>query len=553
LRLIRLALTWLGRKGVLFLLLVAALLLWQAREPIGGFFDVGDQSSEPVDRRAVSLQTAATEIARQRGTLEASLQQAAAEAKGSSIAELRRELRRASEKRQQLTSSRRSDWQQAHSLATFDREAIVADRTRELEIEALERKIAGLQTVLAAASRTAAAREEAESALRSCRQARARLKQFDEDHVLRRGLRQALTQDRTRLAGQAQDSCVAARDASRRLLTIETVDLDANWNSRLSDHTADLLERAAKEKLAAENTLRARFDRLWREWSLDQVLWTAAGLLLVMILLPYAIRLLFYLVLAPLAERRGSIRLRVPGGAGTPLPRTERSAPSVAVRLSKDEELLVRQGYLQSSSLEGDKATRWLLDWRHPLSSLASGLWFLTRIRGEGQVTIVSAVHDPFAEVASVSLPEGASCVLQPRALAAVATPLARPLRVTSHWRLFSLNAWLTLQLRYLVFHGPARLVLKGGRGVRLEQAEEGRMFGQDQLIGFSANLAYSVKRSETFWPYFLGREPLFKDRVEAGMGLLIIEEAPLAGRSGAAGRRGLEGALDASLKAVGL
>jgi hypothetical protein len=225
----------------------------------------------------------------------------------------------------------------------------------------------------------------------------------------------------------------------------------------------------------------------------------------------------------------------------------------VAVRLSKDEELLVRQGYLQSSSLEGDKATRWLLDWRHPLSSLASGLWFLTRIRGEGQVTIVSAVHDPFAEVASVSLPEGASCVLQPRALAAVATPLARPLRVTSHWRLFSLNAWLTLQLRYLVFHGPARLVLKGGRGVRLEQAEEGRMFGQDQLIGFSANLAYSVKRSETFWPYFLGREPLFKDRVEAGMGLLIIEEAPLAGRSGAAGRRGLEGALDASLKAVGL
>jgi uncharacterized protein (AIM24 family) len=538
---------------MLFLLLVAALLLWQAREPIGGLFGIGDRSSEARDQGAVALQTAANEISRRRGALEASLKQAAIEAKRASVAELRRELRQARDQREQLASARRSGWQQAHSLATFDQEAIVADRTRELQLEVLERKIAGLQTALAAASRTAGVREEAESALRSCRKARARLKQFDEDHVFRRELRQALTQERTRLAGQAQDSCVAARNASRRLLTVQDADHEAGWDSRLSDDTEDLLKRAAMESVAAQNTLDARFDRFWQEWRVEQVLWTAAGLLLVMILLPYAIRLLFYYVLAPLAERRGSIRLRVPGSPCMPLLPAERSAPSVAVRLSKDEELLVRQGYLQSSSLDGDKATRWLLDWRHPLSSLASGLWFLTRIRGEGQVTIISAVQDPFAEVVSVGLPEGASCVLQPRALAAVATPLSRSLRVTSDWRLFSLNAWLTLQLRYIVFHGPARLVLKGGRGVRLEEAEEGRMFGQDQLIGFSANLAYSVKRSETFWPYFLGREPLFRDRVEAGEGLLMIEEAPLAGRSGIAGKRGLEGAVDAALKAIGL
>lgn len=547
------ALAWLGRRGALFLLLVAALLLWQAREPIGSLLGVTRVSPELGDTRAASLRSAANEIALQRGRLEARLRQAAAEAKRSSIAELRDELRRTREEREQLASSRRSGWQQAQSLATFDREAIVADRTRELEIEVLDRKIAGLQTALAAASRTAAARESAETALRGCRQARARLAQFDEDHVLRRQLRQALTQERTRLAEQAQDSCVAARDASRRLLASQIADRDAGWDSRLPDHSADLLERAAEQRATAQNTLRARFARFWQERRVEQVLWTAAGLLLVMIVLPYAIRLLFYFVLAPLAERRGSIRLRVPGSAGPPLPPAERSAPSMAVRLGKGEELLVRQGYLQSSSLEGEKATRWLLDWRHPLSSLASGLWFLTRIRGEGQMTIISAVQDPFAEVASMRLPEEGSCVLQPRALAAVAVPSGRPLRISSHWRLFSLNAWLTLQLRYLVFHGPARLVLKGGRGVRLEQAEEGRMFGQDQLIGFSANLAYSVKRSETFWPYFLGHEPLFRDRVEAGEGLLIIEEAPLAGRPRKAGRRGLEGALDAALKAVGL
>jgi hypothetical protein len=125
-------------------------------------------------------------------------------------------------------------------------------------------------------------------------------------------------------------------------------------------------------------------------------------------------------------------------------------------------------------------------------------------------------------------------------------------LLITSHWRLNSLNAWLTLQFRYLVFHGPARLVLKGGRGVRVEAAERGRVFGQDQLVGFSADLAYSVTRTETFWPYFLGREPLLKDRVIAGNGVLIVEEAPFTARNGEV-RRGLEGMIDAGMKAFGM
>lgn len=552
-RMIGRALGWLGRRGALFLLLVAALLLWQARDPIGHFVGVSPGAAEFHQARAVSLETAAREIASQREVMQTRLERAVASARSSSVAELKRELGQARSEREQLASSRRPRWQQARSLATFDTDAIVTDRTRELEMEMLDRKIAGLQAALAATSRIAAARERAGAALRSCRQARARLDEFNDDPVLRRELRQALTQERTRLERQALDRCIAARDEGRRLRAIQTADPVAGWDHELADQTADLLEQEEDERLAAATTLQARFDRFWREWHVERVLWTAAGLLLVIILTPYAIRLLFYFVLAPLAERRGSIRLRVPGGAGTALPPAEHSEPSIAVRLAEGEELLVRQDYLQSSSLEGAKATRWLLDWRHPLSSLATGLWFLTLIRGQGQVTSVSAVRDPFAEVILVTLPERASCVLHPRALAAVATPTGRPLRVTSHWRLLSLNAWLTLQLRFLVFHGPARLVLKGGRGVRVERAERGRLFGQNQLIGFGADLAYSVSRTETFWPYFLGREPLLKDRVEAGKGLLMIEEAPLASRSGKGVRGGLEGAFDAALKAVGL
>lgn len=283
------------------------------------------------------------------------------------------------------------------------------------------------------------------------------------------------------------------------------------------------------------------------------VLIKAAILLLGIIVTPYAIRLVFYYGLAPLAERRPAIRLPWPGGSRlAALAVPQRSTTSAPIKLGAGEELLVRQGFLQSTSSAGAKSTRALLDWRHPLSSLASGLTFLTRIEGEGETTTVSAVRDPFAEVTVLDLPPGAACVLQPRALAAVAQPVGRPVRITSHWRLGSLHAWLTLQLRYLMFHGPARLVIKGGRGVRVERAERGRVFGQDQLVGFSADLAYSVTRTETFWPYFVGLEALLKDKVEAGEGVLVIEEAPLAGDRGPA-RRGLEGAADVMLKAVGL
>lgn len=176
----------------------------------------------------------------------------------------------------------------------------------------------------------------------------------------------------------------------------------------------------------------------------------------------------------------------------------------------------------------------------------------LTRVRGSDTTTVISADDDPFAEVTAIELPEGAAMVLQPRALAAVVQPQERPLRITSHWRLFSLNAWLTQQLRFLVFHGPARLVVKGGRGVRVEPVDSGRRFGQDQLAGFSADLSYSVARNETFAPYLLGREPLLRDRVEGGAGVLVLEEAPYAGRRKGL-RGGLEGLFDAFLKAFGI
>lgn len=335
-----------------------------------------------------------------------------------------------------------------------------------------------------------------------------------------------------------------------QLVEVARRDLDRALDRELSDLITE--RKAAKTRL--DGTPREKV-REWAEtWSLDNILWTALVALLAIIVTPYLIRLVFWFGFAPLAERSSAIQLRVPGERSPTIPAAERSTTAVAIRLTTEEELLVRQNYLQTTSHGGTKATtRWLLDWHHPMASLVTGLTFLTRIRGAGETTTVSAVADPFAEVTVLTLPEGASCVLQPRALAAVVQPIGRPLRVSSHWRLRSANAWLTMQLRYLVFHGPCRLVVKGGRGVRVERAQRGRVFGQAQLIGFTPDLAYSVTRTETFSPYLWGREQLFKDKIEGGEGVVLIEEAPMAGRRNGAARRGLEDMFEVMTKALGI
>jgi hypothetical protein len=55
--------------------------------------------------------------------------------------------------------------------------------------------------------------------------------------------------------------------------------------------------------------------------------------------------------------------------------------------------------------------------------------------------------------------------ILRPRAIRGILQPLDRPVRITRRWRLNRLSAWLTLQFRYLIFHGPCTIVVQGTRG----------------------------------------------------------------------------------------
>lgn len=448
----------------------------------------------------------------------------------------------------------------------FSPNVLLQNQRRKLQIARLHHEL----TALYAAKEIAEGREakprlqaELQKAEVRCDRATAELKALDSrlsyrwrslvesgEHKRLRTAAESACDDRDRARQRLKivTSGAGVRELERVLASAED-DLDSTYDGVLSDVAAE--HKNADKQLNGTLTQKVL---LWAEARhVDSLLWRALVALLGIMAMPYAIRLLFWLVLAPVAERRSAIRLNVPGGRGASIPHVERSTTAVSIRLAADEELLVRQGYRQTTSADGHKATRWLLDWRRPFASIVSGMTFLTRIRGAGETTTVSAVRDPFAEVTVLTLPKDATCVLQPHALAAVVQPIDRPLRLSSHWRIRSLNAWLTMQLRYIVFHGPCRLVIKGGRGVRAERAERGRIFGQAQLVGFSADLDYSVTRTETFWPYFLGHEQLFKDKVEAGEGVLIIEEAPMAGRKSASARRGLEDVFEVVTKAVGI
>jgi hypothetical protein len=178
----------------------------------------------------------------------------------------------------------------------------------------------------------------------------------------------------------------------------------------------------------------------------------------------------------------------------------------------------------------------------------------LTRIRTDAPATyVVSATQDAHSEIGVLVLPAGAALVMQPRHLVGVLQPRGAPVHLSSHWRLTSLHAWLTLQLRYLSFHGPAQLIVQGCRGVRVEPAHAGRAVSQAVTIGFNANVGYSTRRCETFVAYLRGKQALLNDVFQGERGYCVYAELPSPrGRTGTLGGW-LQGLSDAVLKVFGV
>lgn len=310
---------------------------------------------------------------------------------------------------------------------------------------------------------------------------------------------------------------------------------------------------------AGEAQLAGNWIGRWRGPVMD-VAPTAALLVLSAILLPVAIKACFYFVLAPLAARMKPLsiarELQV-AGASLPLPphgESRISAVSQAFQLQPGQRMLIHPAYLQSSPVSTRKRTQWLLDWRFPFTSLAAGMAALTRLDSDETASVtLSASDDPLLEIAVVQLPAGSALVFQPRGLVGLVGDAGQPLAISSHWRLGSLHAWLTLQLRFIVFRGPVTLIVRGCRGVRLERAGQGRSISQSATLGFSTDVLYSTMRSETFIPYLRGQQALLNDRFDGRNGVYLYEETPRHGKQPGKAGSWFEGFTDAILKVFGI
>lgn len=336
-----------------------------------------------------------------------------------------------------------------------------------------------------------------------------------------------------------------ARQAEERLL--ETQAQAEETRERLGERSGEL--RAEEKGLSAElGQYRAEEKELrriaeqrrrvlgttlfWLREGLQKAGPLLAVLALSLFLLPPLLKVGLYYGWAPLLQRARPVRLASPGRQ---LPRVVvgESRPALELEIAPEERVILHHNYYQASDEDLQKKTKFLLDWRFPLTSLACRLAILTEVTNTGRTPAhitVSNQEDATCELSLLHVPTGSSVVLRPTHLVALRHHSAdRPL-IRSHW-CFSLHAWITLQFRYFELVGPCTLVVKGRRGVRGETVQEdptspGRTRRTNQLatIGFTPTLAYHSRRAETFWSYFTGKNPLFDD-VFTGCGSFVCQQ----------------------------
>lgn len=424
---------------------------------------------------------------------------------------------------------------------------------------------------------------------------RGRLQSATADREKIERAREALTARTTELGAEAKAQESRLREATRTVADLR--DREGWWGRWFGDHQkrAEDAERIARAEAAREEAAgrlaasrraleqagweREGLEAAWRRvndeisflergrsWFVrwiaaawEKAKWYVIGGLAVVLLGPIAWAALLYHGLAPLAVRGGALRLGSPQAVGV---EAGASRPGLEVTLPPGERLLVRGRFLQASDEDVARGTRFMLDWRMPFTSAACGLVELVELRHRGakderRVTLAGGGEE-HVELSLVTLPAGASLILRPRFLAAVAEAAGERLRIRRHRRWLSWRAWVTGTVRHFEFTGPCRLVVAGSRGVRVERLEDGegapvpaRRLNRGATIGFTPGLESRPARAETFWGYFRGRSRLFDD-IFSGRGVILVQEAPLAG--GPAGRRRAGWALrEALLRLLGL
>lgn len=247
---------------------------------------------------------------------------------------------------------------------------------------------------------------------------------------------------------------------------------------------------------------------------------------------PWFIRIVLYFGVAPLVTRGKALRF---APQMEELPEVTASEGSIQASLWPGEVLLVRSMYLAESNATMARRTRTLFDWTLPLTSFLSGLFRVIELHnrqagGERRVLLARSGR-PKAIFAEVQISEASSLILRPKFLVGVIHQAGQPLVIRSRWRLFNRQSWVTFQFRHVEFSGPCRLIVTARSGLRVEQLvarDVGplpiRRLSPLATIGFTSNLDCALVRTERFWRYLRGSDPLI-EMCFAGPGLVLARD----------------------------
>lgn len=225
------------------------------------------------------------------------------------------------------------------------------------------------------------------------------------------------------------------------------------------------------------------------------------------------------------------------------LPVIGESAMAAEESLWPGEVLWVRRNFLQGNDDGLSRKSRLTMSWRSLFACRFAGLWRMVELRNgrsDGARHVVLACKDdPFAELAVVSVPEGAAFVLRAGFLMGLIATAQQPPVFRRHWRFNRWQPWVSGQFGYIEFFGPCRLVVSCVSAVKAEAvvAREGgtpisKRTAHGGLIGFSPQLELKPVRTHGFWRYCKGRSPLFEVQV-SGDGLFLTRDTEGRGRDG--------------------
>lgn len=280
-------------------------------------------------------------------------------------------------------------------------------------------------------------------------------------------------------------------------------------------------------------------------WSvLRRHLWTILGAAFVFVT-PVGIwirRLAVWFGPGTWVERRRK-PLAFPEWHTTPGPITTTSnRVSIEVQVKAGEVAWFRDDYLDRTTRP--KGTKFgllpIFSKRFWLMSLIDGLWWMTVIKGDSENRTnfkVSDADSTATEFAVVEIPVNSSLIIRPHFIVGLTFPDDCPPKLKRHWRLTQLEAWCVMQLWFFELSGPARVVLRGARGVQSHSSVEDdsieTRLNPGSLIGFSPTAKLYICRSESLWQYIANEEPFYNYAFEGNGTFLTHETQETSHRSG--------------------